>query len=34
MKFVHIADLHLDAKFDNLGQIEGIPTKRWIEHSK
>lgn len=27
MKFVHIADLHLDAKFDNLGQIEGLPTK-------
>ena len=34
MKFVHIADLHLDAKFDNLGQIEGIPTKRRIEQRK
>lgn len=34
MKFVHIADLHLDAKFDNLGQIEGLPTKRRIEQRK
>lgn len=34
MKFIHIADLHLDAKFDNLGQIEGIPTKRRIEQRK
>lgn len=34
MKFVHIADLHLDAKFDSLGQIEGLPTKRRIEQRK
>ena len=31
MKFVHIADLHLDSKFDNLGQISGLPQKRRIE---
>lgn len=31
MKFIHIADLHLDSKFDNLNQIDGLPQKRRIE---
>jgi len=31
MRFIHIADLHLDAKFDNLEQIDNIPQKRRLE---
>ena len=31
MKFVHLADLHLDAKFDSLSSIDGLPQKRRLE---
>lgn len=34
MKFVHFADLHLDTKFDNLNQIEGLPETRRLEQRK
>lgn len=34
MKFVHLADLHLDAKFDSLGSIDGLPQKRRLEQRK
>lgn len=34
MKFVHLADLHLDAKFDSLSQINGLPQKRRLEQRK
>ena len=31
MKFVHIADLHMDSKFETLNYIEGLPQKRRME---
>lgn len=31
MKFVHLADLHLDSKFGSLAQIEGMAEKRRLE---
>ena len=34
MKFVHLADLHLDAKFDSLSSIDGLPQKRRLEQRK
>lgn len=34
MKFLHFADLHLDTKFENLNQIEGLPQKRRLEQRK
>lgn len=34
MKFVHLADLHLDAKFDSLSAIDGLPQKRRLEQRK
>lgn len=34
MKFVHLADLHLDAKFDSLSTIDGLPQKRRLEQRK
>lgn len=34
MKFVHLADLHMDAKFDSLSSIEGLPQKRRMEQRK
>ena len=34
MKFVHLADLHLDTKFDSLNQIDGLPEKRRLEQRK
>jgi len=34
VKFVHLADLHLDAKFDSLSQINGLPQKRRLEQRK
>lgn len=34
MKFVHLADLHLDTKFDSLSQIDGLPQKRRLEQRK
>lgn len=34
MKFVHLADLHLDAKFDSLSLIDGLPQKRRLEQRK
>lgn len=34
MKFVHLADLHLDAKFDSLSSIDGLPPKRRLEQRK
>lgn len=34
MKFIHIADLHLDTKFDSLNQIDGLPEKRRLEQRK
>lgn len=34
MKILHIADLHLDTKFENLNQIEGLPQKRRLEQRK
>lgn len=34
MKFVHLADLHIDAKFDSLNTIDGLAQKRRIEQRK
>ncbi len=34
MKFLHMADLHLDTKFDSLSQINGLPQKRRLEQRK
>ena len=34
MKFVHLADLHMDAKFDSLSSIDGLPQKRRMEQRK
>ena len=34
MKFVHLADLHLDTKFESLNQIDGLPAKRRLEQRK
>lgn len=34
MKFLHMADLHLDTKFDSLNQINGLPQKRRLEQRK
>lgn len=34
MKFLHFADLHLDTKFDNLNQIDGLSEKRRLEQRK
>lgn len=34
MKFVHLADLHLDAKFDSLSSIDGLTQKRRLEQRK
>ena len=34
MKFVHLADLHLDTKFESLNQIDGLPQKRRLEQRK
>lgn len=34
MKFLHFADLHLDTKFENLNQIDGLPQKRRLEQRK
>lgn len=34
MKFLHMADLHLDTKFDSLNQIDGLPQKRRLEQRK
>lgn len=31
MKFVHLADLHLDSKFETLSPIDGLPQKRRME---
>ena len=31
MKFIHIADLHLDSKCETLNAIEGLPQKRRLE---
>ncbi len=31
MKFLHLADLHLDSKFESLNQIDGLPAKRRLE---
>lgn len=34
MKFVHLADLHLDTKFESLNLIDGLPQKRRLEQRK
>ena len=34
MKFVHIADMHLDANFNSLNCIENLPEKRRLEQRK
>ena len=34
MKFIHLADLHLDTKFESLNAIEGLPQKRRLEQRK
>ena len=34
MKFVHIADLHLDTPFTSLNSIEGLGEKRRLEQRK
>ena len=34
MKFVHIADMHLDANFNSLNNIESLPEKRRLEQRK
>ena len=34
MKFVHIADMHLDANFNSLNGIENLPEKRRLEQRK
>lgn len=34
MKFIHIADMHLDACFNNLSNINGLPEKRRLEQRK
>ena len=31
MKFVHIADMHLDTSFNSLNEIEGLPEQRRLE---
>lgn len=34
MKFIHIADLHLDTNFDSLSEIDTMPEKRRIDQRK
>lgn len=34
MRFVHIADTHLDVNFNNLNSIDGLPEKRRLEQRK
>ena len=34
MKFIHIADTHLDTNFNSLNEIKGLPEKRRLEQRK